>query len=94
VKTRLAFLIVCSSLALVLAACGSEDGGGTPADLPAEQIDAAGAAQTSLASDVGVDDSSIEVVSVSDEVWQDRAALAWADQLSPALQSRRRAFEW
>jgi hypothetical protein len=70
VKKRLAFSIVCSSLALVLAACG-EDGGGAPADLPAEQIDAAGAAQTSLAAEVGIDESSIELVSVSDEVWQD-----------------------
>lgn len=68
---KLVCFVVCSSLALALGACGNDAGGGPPADLPAEQIDAAGAAQLALAVELGIDEDSIDLVSVTDEVWSD-----------------------
>ena len=71
-KTRFVGLFICSALVLVLGACGSDGGGGdVPADLPDEQIDAAAAAQEMLSAELGIDENSVELVSVTDEVWSD-----------------------
>lgn len=68
---KFACFVVCSSLALALGACGSDEVSDSPADLPADQIDVAGEAQKVLAAELGIDESSIELVSVADEVWSD-----------------------